>query len=138
MLPQDAAQCLTRVWNEGRLPSKLGICSLPCAGIFGRRRISWGGQNLAPAGSNWKVYHLKRMEWDEDKGDPRTDVEAEQPIADNRMVPLYERFRKQAPPVVLGGLDMMKAEEWLTVIERILNFIGVVGNDRVTCATFKF
>ncbi|KAM6543055.1 hypothetical protein CsatB_007502 [Cannabis sativa] len=32
----------------------------------------------------------------------------------------------------------MKAEQWLTVIERILNFMGVVGNDRVTYATFQF
>ncbi|XP_060962036.1 uncharacterized protein LOC133032186 [Cannabis sativa] len=54
------------------------------------------------------------------------------------MEPLYERFRKQAPPVFLGGPDVLKAEQWLTVIERILNFMGVVGNDRVACATFQF
>ncbi|KAM6570849.1 hypothetical protein CsatA_014929 [Cannabis sativa] len=54
------------------------------------------------------------------------------------MEPLYERFRKQAPPVFLGGPDVMKAEQWLSVIDRILNFMGVVGNDRVTCATFQF
>ncbi|XP_060961016.1 uncharacterized protein LOC133031515 [Cannabis sativa] len=54
------------------------------------------------------------------------------------MEPLYERFRKQAPPVFLGGPDVLKAEQWLTVIEKILNFMGVAGNDRVACATFQF
>ncbi|KAM6597853.1 hypothetical protein CsatA_008377 [Cannabis sativa] len=54
------------------------------------------------------------------------------------MEPLYERFRKQAPPVFLGGPDVLKAEQWLTVVERILNFMGVAGNDRVACATFQF
>ncbi|XP_060974274.1 uncharacterized protein LOC133039400 [Cannabis sativa] len=65
-------------------------------------------------------------------------VPAEQHVAGNRMEQLYERFRKQAPPVFLGGPDVLKAEQWLTVIERILNFMGVVGNDRVACATFQF
>ena len=32
----------------------------------------------------------------------------------------------------------MKAEQWLTVITKILNFMGVTGNDRVVCATFQF
>ncbi|XP_060973949.1 uncharacterized protein LOC133039137 [Cannabis sativa] len=54
------------------------------------------------------------------------------------MEPLYERFRKQAPPVFLGDPDVLKAEQWLTVIEKILNFMGVAGNDRVACATFQF
>ncbi|XP_060972197.1 uncharacterized protein LOC133038156 [Cannabis sativa] len=38
----------------------------------------------------------------------------------------------------MGGPDVLKAEQWLTVIKRILNFMGVVGNDRVACATFQF
>ncbi|XP_060973967.1 uncharacterized protein LOC133039156 [Cannabis sativa] len=65
-------------------------------------------------------------------------VLAEQHVAGNRMEPLYERFKKQTPPVFLGGPDVLKAEQWLTVIERILNFMGVVGNDRVACSTFQF
>ena len=32
----------------------------------------------------------------------------------------------------------MKAEQWLTVITKILNFMGVTSNDRVVCATFQF
>ncbi|XP_060960736.1 uncharacterized protein LOC133031281 [Cannabis sativa] len=66
------------------------------------------------------------------------EVPAKQHVVGNRMEPLYERFRKQAPPVFLGGPDVLKAEHWLTVIERIVNFMGVVVNDRVACATFQF
>ncbi|XP_060968765.1 uncharacterized protein LOC133036256 [Cannabis sativa] len=49
------------------------------------------------------------------------------------MEPLYKRFLKQAPPVFLGGPDVMKDEQWLTMIERILNFMGV----DVTIITWK-
>ncbi|KAM6559796.1 hypothetical protein CsatA_029035 [Cannabis sativa] len=69
---------------------------------------------------------------------PAPAAQAEMVVAAHRLEPLYERFRKQAPPVFLGGPDVSKAEQWLTVITRILNFMGVTGNDRVVCATFQF
>ena len=69
---------------------------------------------------------------------PAPAVQAELVVAANRLEPLYERFRKQAPLVFLGGPDVIKAEQWLTVITKILNFMGVTGNDRMVCATFQF
>ena len=41
----------------------------------------------------------------------------------NRMEPLYERFRKQQPPIFEGGLDPLKAEQWMTMITTILDFM---------------
>ncbi|ERM98296.1 hypothetical protein AMTR_s01250p00009040, partial [Amborella trichopoda] len=35
------------------------------------------------------------------------------PDAGNRLEPLYERFRKQNPPVFEGGADPLKAEQWM-------------------------
>ena len=69
---------------------------------------------------------------------PAPAAQAEIVEAASRLEPLYERFRKQAPPVFLGGPDVVKAEQWLTVITKILNFMGVTGNDRVVSATFQF
>ncbi|KAM6551560.1 hypothetical protein CsatB_001368 [Cannabis sativa] len=44
---------------------------------------------------------------------PAPAVQAEPVVGTKRMEPLYERFRKQAPPVFLRGPDVMKAEQWL-------------------------
>ncbi|XP_062076389.1 uncharacterized protein LOC133831715 isoform X1 [Humulus lupulus] len=58
------------------------------------------------------------------------------PVAENRMEPLFERFRKQHPPVFEGSIDPVQAEEWISGMERILNMMGVQGNERVVCASF--
>ena len=54
----------------------------------------------------------------------------------NRLEPLYERFRKQQPPVFEGGPDPLKAEQWLTLITVILDFMRIEGHDRVACAAY--
>ncbi|XP_062113049.1 uncharacterized protein LOC133824194 [Humulus lupulus] len=58
------------------------------------------------------------------------------PVVENRMEPLFERFRKQHPPVFEGSIDPVQAEEWISGMERILNMMGVLGNERVVCASF--
>ena len=49
---------------------------------------------------------------------------------------LYERFRKQHPPVFVGGSDPLQAEQWMTMITSILAFMRVAGYDRVACAAY--
>ncbi|XP_062112607.1 uncharacterized protein LOC133823773 [Humulus lupulus] len=57
-------------------------------------------------------------------------------VVENRMEPLFERFQKQHPPVFEGSIDPAQAEEWISGMERILNMMGVQGNERVVCASF--
>ena len=54
----------------------------------------------------------------------------------NKVEPLYERFRKQQPPIFEGGPDPLKAEKWMTMITTILDFMRVKGHNRVACATY--
>lgn len=56
-------------------------------------------------------------------------------VVENTREPLYERFRKQGPPTFEGGLDALEAEEWMSLIASILDFMKVEGNDRVACAS---
>ncbi|XP_062075997.1 uncharacterized protein LOC133780140 [Humulus lupulus] len=46
------------------------------------------------------------------------------------------RFQKQHPSVFEGSIDLVQAEEWISGMERILNMMGVQGNERVVCASF--
>uniref|UniRef100_A0A803QST3 Uncharacterized protein n=1 Tax=Cannabis sativa TaxID=3483 RepID=A0A803QST3_CANSA len=67
----------------------------------------------------------------------------EQPASSNRVELLYERFYKQGPSIFLGGPDVIKAEQWLTSMNKILNFMGIIDNDweefmSVTKYTTKF
>ena len=55
-----------------------------------------------------------------------------------RLEPVYERFRKQSPPTFDGGADPTEAEQWMDMIKIVLDFMGLVGNDRVRCATYTF
>ncbi|KAL5549265.1 hypothetical protein UlMin_004496 [Ulmus minor] len=50
--------------------------------------------------------------------------------------PLYERFRKQHPPVFEGSSDPLVAEEWLRSIEDIFNFMRLNDHERVLCAIY--
>ena len=54
----------------------------------------------------------------------------------NRWESLYERFRKQQPPIFEGGPDPLKAKPWMTMITTILDFMRVEGHDTVACATY--
>ena len=61
-----------------------------------------------------------------------------QPVMENRWEPLYERFRKQHPPTFEGGPDPLRAEQWMNMISSILDFMRVVGNERVAYASYMF
>ncbi|KAL5554138.1 hypothetical protein UlMin_041539 [Ulmus minor] len=50
--------------------------------------------------------------------------------------PLYERFRKQHPPVFEGSFDPLITEEWLRSIEDIFNFMRLNDHERVLCAIY--
>ena len=50
-----------------------------------------------------------------------------QSTLENRMEPLYERFRKQQPPTFEGGSDPLLAEQWMNLTSMILDFMRVEG-----------
>ncbi|KAL5579861.1 hypothetical protein UlMin_012303 [Ulmus minor] len=58
-------------------------------------------------------------------GDPLVNIE-----------PLYERFRKQHPPIFEGSSDPLVAEEWLRSIEDTFNFMRLNDHERVLCAIY--
>ena len=43
-----------------------------------------------------------------------------------RLQPLYERFRKHSPPTFEGGQDLTRAEQWMSMIRIVLDFMDVV------------
>ncbi|XP_060973424.1 uncharacterized protein LOC133038888 [Cannabis sativa] len=49
---------------------------------------------------------------------------------------VFERFVKLQPPTFWGGTDIIKAEQWMSTITRILDNMGVTGTERVNCAAF--
>ena len=59
-----------------------------------------------------------------------------QPRVENRWEFLCGRFQEYYPPVFEGGLDPFRAEQWMGMISSILDSMGLVGHDRVICATF--
>ena len=56
-------------------------------------------------------------------------------VVENRLEPLYERFREQHPIIFKGGSDPLEAEEWMELITSTPDYIRIEGNDRVTCAS---
>ena len=50
--------------------------------------------------------------------------------------PLYERFRKQHPPIFQGSSNTLVGEEWLRSIEDIFNFMRLNDQERVLCAIY--
>ena len=46
------------------------------------------------------------------------------------------RFHEYYPLVFEGGLDPFRAEQWMAMISSILDSMGLVGHDRVACATY--
>ncbi|KAM6568583.1 hypothetical protein CsatB_010042 [Cannabis sativa] len=51
---------------------------------------------------------------------------------------VFERFVKLQPPAFLGGIDIIKADQWMSTVTRILDNMGVTGTERVNCAAFMF
>ena len=58
-----------------------------------------------------------------------------QPKVENRWEFLCGRFQEYYPPVFEGGLDPFRVEQWMGMISSILDSMGLVGHDRVICAT---
>ena len=58
------------------------------------------------------------------------------PIAIHPLEPLYERFRKQGPPVFEGNTDPLVAEEWMRSMETIFEFMQLNDHEKVSCATY--
>ena len=44
------------------------------------------------------------------------------------------RFRKQHPATFVGGADPLQAEQWMSRITSILDFMRVTGYDKMACA----
>ena len=58
-----------------------------------------------------------------------------QPRVESRWEFLCGRFQEYYPPVFEGGQDPFRAEQWIGMISSILDSMGLVGHDRVICAT---
>ena len=73
-------------------------------------------------------------------GAPPAAVPVLQPVLgiENQWEHLYERFRKQHPPEFDGGTDPTQAEQWMSMLTTILDFMKVQGSERVACATYMF
>ncbi|XP_062114355.1 uncharacterized protein LOC133825429 [Humulus lupulus] len=50
--------------------------------------------------------------------------------------PVYERFRKQAPPTFEGKANPMVAENWLRSVEAIFDHMELNDRQRVSCAVY--
>ncbi|KAL5549894.1 hypothetical protein UlMin_000070 [Ulmus minor] len=50
--------------------------------------------------------------------------------------PLYARFGKMKPTEFFGSTDPLEAEEWISSIETILDFMQLNDQERVACASF--
>ena len=53
-----------------------------------------------------------------------------------RQEPLYERFGRMKPASFEGSTDPLEAEEWLSSIETILDFMELSDRERVLCASY--
>lgn len=51
--------------------------------------------------------------------------------------PVYERFRKQKPPVFEGGPDPVTAENWIKKIQQIVSYMQLSDAERVACAIYQ-
>ncbi|XP_062103192.1 uncharacterized protein LOC133814216 [Humulus lupulus] len=47
--------------------------------------------------------------------------------------PVYERFRKQAPPSFEGNADHMVAEDWVKSVEAIFDHMEMNDHQRISC-----
>ncbi|KAL5545288.1 hypothetical protein UlMin_009072 [Ulmus minor] len=50
--------------------------------------------------------------------------------------PLYARFGKMKPTEFAGSTDPLEAEEWLSSMETIFEFMRLTDHERVSCASF--
>ena len=52
--------------------------------------------------------------------------------------PIYERFRKQKPPMFQGTPDPTKAENWIERIQQIFEYIQLTDAQKLTCTVYQF
>ena len=50
--------------------------------------------------------------------------------------PLYVRFRRMKPSEFEGSTDPLEAEEWLTSLQTILDFMNLMEQEKVLCASY--
>lgn len=63
-------------------------------------------------------------------------VPVEGQIGNQKLKPISERFRKQNPPVFNGEADPYLAEEWMSMLEKIFDFIDIEDKEKVSCAVY--
>lgn len=49
------------------------------------------------------------------------------------MEPLYERFRKQYPPIFVGSTDPLEAQDWKSSLEDIFELMQLNDIEKVSC-----
>ena len=52
--------------------------------------------------------------------------------------PVYERFRKQKPPMFQGTPDPAKAENWIKRIQQIFEYMQLTEAQKLACAVHQF
>ncbi|KAL5558007.1 hypothetical protein UlMin_034218 [Ulmus minor] len=57
-------------------------------------------------------------------------------VVDHAWEPLYARFGKMKPTEFAGSTDPLEAEEWLSSVETILEFMQLTDQERVSCVSF--
>ncbi|KAL5553447.1 hypothetical protein UlMin_040848 [Ulmus minor] len=83
--------------------------------------------------------HSEQRHEEEHESEP----EIEQPVPPRapehpviRQEPLYERFRRMKPDEFEGSSDPLVAEEWISSIPTILDFMHLNECEKVLCATY--
>ena len=59
-------------------------------------------------------------------------------VVENRLEPLYERFREQHPIIFKGESDPLETEAWMELVTSTPDYIRIEGNDRVAYALNMF
>ena len=54
----------------------------------------------------------------------------------NVAVDLFERFRRMRAPEFEGSTDPLVADEWISEIKTIFNFMNITEQEKVICASF--
>ena len=49
---------------------------------------------------------------------------------------LYEKFRRMRAPEFEGSFDPLVADEWLSSLQVILDFMNLTDQEKVRCASF--
>ncbi|KAL5556113.1 hypothetical protein UlMin_038349 [Ulmus minor] len=93
-----------------------------------------------------EIQNLRRKRNHSEQGheeEHESEPEIEQPIPPRapehpviRQEPLYERFRRMKPDEFEGSSDPLVAEEWISSIQTILDFMHLNEREKVLCATY--